>query len=1834
MANFRLDRFRYTWRGTWQPRIKYNPDDIISYGSKVYVSTTRHDAKADFYDDLNFFNNDIPPVLTPRWVLVADGTEWTGIWQAEKRYNVGDIARHGGRLYLCVVGHISAADSVTDQEEFISDNFDVDYLSSDRNYWVLFLNTDKWGSAWLPERFYKINDIVRYEGIVYRCIVSHVSTTINGGLEANSSDWEEVIVTDSWKDAWTVATRYKANDVVLYGGTIYRCIQGHDSSNNILEGLEEDLEKWEVLVSGFYYVGNFSADNVRYRINDVVKYGSYLYKCHTAHIAQEAEGFNLIYFDIFCPGQEYDVVWNEETFYQVGDIVRYGGYLYACLTQGAGIEPDPELDVTWRLLLRDTNVRGDWELRTQYQAGDVVRRNGMLYIAKQASIGEDTDIQDDESTMNADYWDVLIPGEKWRGIWGLDETYLIGDLVILKSTSYKCVGKHLSTENSRPDNDYDQTYWETYVGGNELNVLKDIGDVLTYGTQEDGSSIGNTAVNIGEDKSVLQSNGTTLSWEDVSESQKVYFVATNGVDSPTTGTTQNSPWRTLRYALENITGDATVFVRTGIFDEILPLRVPARVAVVGDELRSTVIRPGSPILTSDDIVKLRSMLTYFTEIGGYVVRNLPIGSLNEDDETFGTTLYGTVPQDLTGTAGDNDDVNILSGLLEQLNGLIGRELSVSNAGSNEITTDAAALNVRARLLANEQFILSELKGYLAATFPSYSIDATLLDRNLERCLSTLAYDIYYPGNFKVRDTATYFVNASNYDANRASNMFLLRDGTGLRNCTLSGLFGTLGDLNTYLTRRPTAGAYASLDPGWGPGDSESWVGSKSPYVQNVTTFGTGCVGLKIDGDLHSGGNQTIVANDFTQVLSDGIGVWANGTGRTECVSVFTYYNHIGYLCTFGGKIRGTNGNCSYGQYGAVAEGSNISEDPITATINNRYFDATISSTFTSGTGITKLFYSHAGNEYTEATYNVVGAGQFAELQGDEFRDGGVYENRIIDPGDSSPAGGGGYVFTTNTAQGGNDISLIIAGSDDNEPEVYRGMRIILTSGTGAGQYGYVAEYNKASKVLHVAPESYAPRPVESTTSAGNLITLDTTEKLNVDDRVIFTAETHFGNIQPYTVYYIKTVENGTQITISTTEGGDAFNLINETGDMEMHRLGFGHLTAGTEILTVLDTTTNYAIEPRIVYSSPGFSSSAIALSDARRWQSGAYGNGVVVLVADDGGAGTNVAAYSTDGSSWSETTMPVIAHWKKVAFGNNTFVAVGENGRGAYSADGENWTLITLPNTLDYTNISYGDGVWLATTSGTQIARSTDLNSWTLVNLPSGGDWIDVKHGKGVWVAITQSDSSLAETAYSEDGGLTWSEGSFSGGGISLAYGNGRFVAIEGGNAGANNSFISFDGIDWQVGTFPVTANFSEVTYNGGLFMAVAKNSSTAYVSEDGLVWTAQSISTSENWISVVWGNPDASAGTWFIIPGGDDYSADARGIKTGATAQARAVIVSGKMSAINIWEPGSGYSSDPIMVIVDPNNTTDVSIDVRSGNGVLGNPSIINRGVGYSTTSTVTTVSGDGFKDQYQIGSDLIVSNLSRIPGPGDNLNFSSIDDYTYKLLSATVLAGEAPNITARIRVAKDIDREESPEHGESLEIRQLYSQVRLTGHDFLLIGLGNFIQTNYPDTLNPIGTVFAPQDESRESNGGRVFYTSTDQDGNFRVGELFAVEQASGTVTLNAQFFQLEGLEELALGGVSVGGTGVVIREFSTDPTFTADSNNILPTQKAIKAYITSRVSGGGADANTGRLIAGVVSVGPDEITTTTGDLINVPVKVNFKGGIDGDWLAQSYYLHGNNL
>jgi hypothetical protein len=195
-------------------------------------------------------------------------------------------------------------------------------------------------------------------------------------------------------------------------------------------------------------------------------------------------------------------------------------------------------------------------------------------------------------------------------------------------------------------------------------------------------------------------------------------------------------------------------------------------------------------------------------------------------------------------------------------------------------------------------------------------------------------------------------------------------------------------------KRPTAGAYASLDPGWGPDDTRTWITTRSPYVQGVTTFGTGCVGLKIDGNIHNGGNDSIVANDFTQVLSDGIGAWVTNLGRAELVSVFSYYGHIGYLAENGGKIRGTNGNCSYGDKGAVSEFIDVTEVPITGGVNNRKLEAQIGRALTDGSAIIHFEYTNAGNNYTNSTYAISGNGYGAVISGGNYVNNGIFEVRL------------------------------------------------------------------------------------------------------------------------------------------------------------------------------------------------------------------------------------------------------------------------------------------------------------------------------------------------------------------------------------------------------------------------------------------------------------------------------------------------------------------------------------------------------------------------------------------------------------------------------------------------------------------------------------------------------------------------------------------------------------------------------------------------------------------------------------------------------------------------
>jgi hypothetical protein len=732
------------------------------------------------------------------------------------------------------------------------------------------------------------------------------------------------------------------------------------------------------------------------------------------------------------------------------------------------------------------------------------------------------------------------------------------------------------------------------------------------------------------------------------------------------------------------------------------------------------------------------------------------------------------------------------------------------------------------------------------------------------------------------------------------------------------------------------------------------------------------------------------------------------------------------------------------------------------------------------------------------------------------------------------------------------------------------------------------------------------------------------------------STTLFGGIESGTTYYVESITNISNFKISESLGGPVFGLTHGAGSMSVGAVGWDHINPGTAIEAILDTSSVYYIEPRVSFEEPNFSQTAtttntLALTSA--WTSIAYGDGVFMAVADK----FATAGKSNDGTTWTPISLPASKLWTSVAYGNNYWVIISQNGAVGDTqstaivskAYGDGWTTTLLPSKTSWTKVVYGNGLFVAIADNSTTAAaaySDDFGlTWSSGTGLASRLWTGLTYGQGKFLAVSSGSTSAA---YSTDGinwiasvlpeSTTWSD---------VSYGNGLFIAVSSTSAAPA---YSTDGIMWMQGPYEITG--TAIAYGQGIFLSLDSNNGDAHTSEDGINWTSRTV-TNDQYGAVAFGFTEPNWDGQFVTVSQRTVGSI---INAGARTKCRATVSSGRITGLTIWEPGSNYATTPVVTFRDPNTTLPVTTAVRTGNGTLANPTFLNRGTGYNTTSTVVKINGSGYADTFQTGLTLIVKNLQQLPGPGDNLIIDG-NDTIYKVTSAVPAFGTtAPNIEANIQISPDMSVELSPDHDVDILIRTKYSQARLTGHDFLNIGYGNFTQTNYPNV--PEDTVLAPQDQAVEINFGRVFYTSTDQDGNFRVGNLFSVEQATGIITLSASQFGLTGLETLSLGGVAVGSQSVVIKQFSTDENFIANSNEILPTQRAIKGYLTNRLSQGGSNTFTGQLIAGTILVGgPDKISSTIpngteGSRIEMPRTVHVRGefaGWDGDGMAMSFFM-----
>jgi len=227
-----------------------------------------------------------------------------------------------------------------------------------------------------------------------------------------------------------------------------------------------------------------------------------------------------------------------------------------------------------------------------------------------------------------------------------------------------------------------------------------------------------------------------------------------------------------------------------------------------------------------------------------------------------------------------------------------------------------------------------------------------------------------------------------------------------------------------------------------------------------------------------------------------------------------------------------------------------------------------------------------------------------------------------------------------------------------------------------------------------------------------------------------------------------------------------------------------------------------------------------------------YGDGKFVATGLDTGV-------SIDGINW---TIQVKMEGNGVAYGNGLFVLVNDDGYIATSPDGESWTQQTSNTTVYLTSVVYGNNEFVAVGRDKTIIKSTDGISWHVVNqqsqsavalASSTSDIYSIQYNQGRYYARLQSTLISAQSVD------FWQEEGFN-----LDTFQGQAVASDGSQQVTFLGQQSSDGRLWTLPKFDLANSSSDkqlnaIAYGNDTFVAVGDNSQI-YTSIDGEHWQMQ----------------------------------------------------------------------------------------------------------------------------------------------------------------------------------------------------------------------------------------------------------------------------------------------------------------------------------------------------------------------------------------------------------
>jgi hypothetical protein len=191
-------------------------------------------------------------------------------------------------------------------------------------------------------------------------------------------------------------------------------------------------------------------------------------------------------------------------------------------------------------------------------------------------------------------------------------------------------------------------------------------------------------------------------------------------------------------------------------------------------------------------------------------------------------------------------------------------------------------------------------------------------------------------------------------------------------------------------------------------------------------------------------------------------------------------------------------------------------------------------------------------------------------------------------------------------------------------------------------------------------------------------------------------------------------------------------------------------------------------------------------------------------------------------------------------------------------------------------------------------------------------------------------------------------------------------------------------------------------------------------------------------------------------------------------------------IGGITITSGGSGYIGNVNVTIDSPETSWGISATAVAEvkNGSVVNVEMISNGRGYTSVPRVTFSSPD-------VGINTSIGTANLVP--------------TYYVIQNSTLPSSGictvvltDNVPYAVGVGTQVPF-----------FKQ--SRVLASGHSLEYIGSG----TNIANALPQNGGVAIQQNETDSRNGGIVVFTSTDQSGNFRIGDGVAINQQTGTIS-----------------------------------------------------------------------------------------------------------------------